>query len=338
MTRSPIIVLGNARPAHIPPLEPSKCDTVNCVPLDLIPPDSFDSLLAFTRQHGGPPSLFLKYRRNQLELVLAMTGVELRNKEIVEIGGGVSGQALLLSTLAQRVIVTDLLHVESVHGTAFAEAAAIRRLNRQHLFFVCSRAESLPLPDASADVAFSSYALEHIEERREAVAEINRILRDDGIAIVVVPNVMAAVIRMLWFLLVHAPRQALKVILLRSGLAQRLGMELRYAPDFRYKPHGAYPGHFAELSASRIGEWDDLFRQQGFEIAQRFSLEHESYLAFFSWRLRLASQQRALRMLRAIGPKAAAVWLGPAYGFVAKKGRAQARNQASTMTRSYSST
>jgi SAM-dependent methyltransferase len=45
----------------------------------------------------------------------------------------------------------------------------------------------LPLPDASVDFVYASHVLEHVPDDRRAIAEIYRILRPGGIAILPVP-------------------------------------------------------------------------------------------------------------------------------------------------------
>jgi len=49
----------------------------------------------------------------------------------------------------------------------------------------------LPFADRSFDFVFASHVLEHIQEDGEAIAEIARILRPDGVAVVPVPVIAA---------------------------------------------------------------------------------------------------------------------------------------------------
>lgn len=288
--------------------------------------EQFERLVAFAAGHNGPPRGFLAYRRNQLELALALSHVDVRGKRVVEVGGGVSGQSFLLSTLADQVVSTDLLDIESVHGGDFRQAAAIREIAAGRLFFVCGRGEALPLRDDSTDVVFSSFVFEHIDDRQAAAREIRRVLHRDGRAVVLVPNVMDTILRALWFATAHGPRQAVKSALIRTGLARQFGHEFRNPPSLRYGTHGRYPSHRAELAASRIGSWDKLFRQQGFEIERRFSVSYEGYLTFFSPTLTVLLQRHLLGVIRWLGATGPGVWLGVSYGFVARPdGRSRSR-------------
>lgn len=284
--------------------------------------EDFDRLVTFAADHGGPPKNFLAYRRNQLDLVLALSGIDVQGKQVVEVGGGVSGQSYLLSTLADRVVCTDLLSVESIYGGDFSEAAAIRDITSGRLLFVCGRAEELPLADECADVVFSSYVLEHVAKREAAAREMHRILRPGGHVVVLVPNAMETILRTLWFATVYWPRQVAKLGLIRSGLTRRFGMRFRNPPDLRYHTHGTYTGFRAELAESRIDAWDEIFRKAGFEIVRRYSLSYESYLAslgFFSSILTLILQQSLLRVSQYVGRSRLGVWIGPSYGFVARR-------------------
>jgi SAM-dependent methyltransferase len=46
---------------------------------------------------------------------------------------------------------------------------------------------SIPYPDASFDVVICSHVLEHVPDDRRAIAELARVVRPDGMALVVVP-------------------------------------------------------------------------------------------------------------------------------------------------------
>lgn len=278
----------------------------------------FDQLAAFAAQSGGPPLEFLTYRRRQLELALSLARVDLRGKRVLEVGGGVSGQAFLLTGVAQSVISTDLLDIRSIYGGDFTQAAAIRDLASGRLAFVCGRAESLPIADESADVVFSSYVLEHVTDRRAAAREMRRVLRRGGEAVVLVPNVMESIIRTVWFATYYWPRQLIKLLLLRSRAAALLGLTTRFPPDLRLRTHGTYDSYLDELGGSRMDVWDEMFRASDFEIIRRFSMRHEYYVAFFSSRLQVVVQRLLDGLLRATGASVPMVWVAPTYGFVAR--------------------
>lgn len=53
---------------------------------------------------------------------------------------------------------------------------------------VQSDATSIDLPDASADVVVSCHVIEHLDDARAAIRELHRILRDDGVGLIAVPQ------------------------------------------------------------------------------------------------------------------------------------------------------
>lgn len=286
-----------------------------------IPEERFRRLLAFAAERGSPPREFLTYRKTQLDLILALSGIDVAGKHVIEVGGGVSGQAFLLAALAARVVSTDLLNVESVYGGDFGVAAAIRDIAGGNLSFVCGRAEELPLASGSADIVFSSYVFEHVQDRATAARETHRILRPGGLAVVLVPNLMETVLRTIWFIAVYWPRQAAKLFLTRTRLSTALGVRIRYPPDLRHHTHGSYSGLRAELAGSRMGTWDSIFREAGFEIVRRYTVNYEAYLGLFGDRLSHALQRRLLRLTKLVGATALGAWLGPGYGVVLQRRR-----------------
>ncbi|MBI4494132.1 MAG: methyltransferase domain-containing protein [Chloroflexi bacterium] len=231
--------------------------------------ETFGRLLAAAEALGGPPPDFLRYRRNQLDLILAQADIPWSGT-VLELGGGVSGQGLLLADLAPRVVCTDLLEVTSVYGGDFTQAARLASFAPSgRLQFICGRGEDLPLQSNSVDVVFSSYVFEHIGDRPAAAAEIWRVLRPGGVAIANVPNIMEPAFRALHFSLRVAPIQVAKAALARSGLDRRAGLRFRVPPPRRprsvrelrqwlrgtltYPPHGDYGNHLEELLASTPG-------------------------------------------------------------------------------------
>jgi SAM-dependent methyltransferase len=61
---------------------------------------------------------------------------------------------------------------------------AVARGARSRQEFVVADAASMPFPDASFDVVVSSYAVHHWPDRQAGIAEVMRVLRPGGRAIV----------------------------------------------------------------------------------------------------------------------------------------------------------
>ncbi len=255
---------------------------------------------------------------------------------LLEIGGGVSGHALLLTDVAERVICTDLLEVGSSYGGKFAEAARLRHsVTSGRLEYVCGRGEALPLRDGCVDTVFSSFVLEHIGTRSAAVAEIRRVLRPGGYVITNVPNRLEQVYRALGFYPTTVPKQLVKSALNWTGLDRRLRVRMAVLPaprprtiaearrwirsTFTYPPHGDYPDHWEEFVASGISRWDRLFEQHGLRICRRFTVTLEKHFSLLNSRLTMRMQHLLLPFVRRYGDSPAAVIAGVSYCFVARK-------------------
>lgn len=61
------------------------------------------------------------------------------------------------------------------------------RIHYKEVQKILGTAEKIPLPNKSVDCLIASHILEHINELDKALKEINRVLKDEGIALVVLP-------------------------------------------------------------------------------------------------------------------------------------------------------
>lgn len=116
---------------------------------------------------GGEPAL---------EAIVA--GLDLRDREVVDIGCGLGGYDLLLARrYGARVIGLDVEAPIIEHGRRLVAAAGLS----DRVALRLTGPGPLPLPDASADVAFGKDAWIHIEDKRAFFAEIYRVLKPGGV-------------------------------------------------------------------------------------------------------------------------------------------------------------
>lgn len=102
-------------------------------------------------------------------------------KAVVDAACGDGYGSALLARHAQRVTGVD--------ASAETVAAARRRYGEAtNLEYVEGRCESLPVADASVDLAVSFETIEHLDEPRALIAEAARVLRPDGVFVVSTPN------------------------------------------------------------------------------------------------------------------------------------------------------
>jgi ubiquinone/menaquinone biosynthesis C-methylase UbiE len=64
----------------------------------------------------------------------------------------------------------------------------------ESLPIVKGEAENIPFPDKSFDVVYSSHVIEHVYSEVKALAEMKRVLKDDGILIIGMPTATMAII------------------------------------------------------------------------------------------------------------------------------------------------
>lgn len=121
------------------------------------------------------PIRFIERRR--LEILRAMVGPH-RGKDIAEVGSG-GGHVL-------RMFPDARLTAVDVSGV-FLDTAR-KNLRGYDVRFVKGELAALALPPASFDVVICTEVLEHTQEPAAILAEIRRLLRPDGAAVITVPN------------------------------------------------------------------------------------------------------------------------------------------------------
>ena len=135
---------------------------------------------------------------------------------------------------------------------------------------ITAAAEHIPFPDNHFDVVYSSNAIEHFADLTRGVAELARVLKHDGRAVLLIPTGTMAAIRMpsLWLFYTH---RSIGKFLLRTRSLQGF-MEIILGP-----PHGT-EARFAiqETSVFSIKRWRCL-------IETEFTIEHELRPCLYSW-------------------------------------------------------
>ncbi len=100
----------------------------------------------------------------------------LTGKRVLEIGSGAGQCARWLRTQGAEAYGLDLSERQLQHARRIDEESGVPVPS------VCGTATALPFPDASFDITFSSFgALQFVADTDVMVAEIARVLRDDGV-------------------------------------------------------------------------------------------------------------------------------------------------------------
>jgi GT2 family glycosyltransferase/ubiquinone/menaquinone biosynthesis C-methylase UbiE len=102
-------------------------------------------------------------------------------KEVLDVACGEGYGSRLLSEVAKSVVGVDISPDAVDHARRIYE-------DRPNLSFHEGSVTALPLGNASVDVVVSFETLEHLEQQREMLAEIRRVLRTRGVLVLSSPN------------------------------------------------------------------------------------------------------------------------------------------------------
>ncbi|MFP4346608.1 MAG: methyltransferase domain-containing protein [Anaerolineales bacterium] len=125
-------------------------------------------------RRGNPSFVWRAGQERRLEMIREHAPLE--NRRVLDVGCGVG-----MYPAAFRRYTPDVYGVEIEHDRA--------REAREHAAGVVqARGETLPFPDDSFDVAHSNEVLEHVDDDRQAVEELVRVVRPGGRIVIFVPN------------------------------------------------------------------------------------------------------------------------------------------------------
>ena len=124
---------------------------------------------------GEPSYVWRAGQQRRLEMIVQAAGERIK-RQILENGCGVGMYVEHLSPFGGRVIGLEYDF----------ERAAEARKNSPHILNAAG--ESIPLPTSTFDLILSHEVLEHVQDDREAVCEMVRVLKPGGRAVIFVPN------------------------------------------------------------------------------------------------------------------------------------------------------
>ena len=101
-------------------------------------------------------------------------------KRVLDVGCGTGYGSSHLAEVAESVVGGDISRA--------AIRYAKRRYVAQNIEFLRLNAETLDLPDKSFDFVISTENFEHLRNQRANIAEMARVLRDDGMLLLATPN------------------------------------------------------------------------------------------------------------------------------------------------------
>jgi ubiquinone/menaquinone biosynthesis C-methylase UbiE len=198
---------------------------------------------------------------------------------VLELGCGIGYQSAFLAQISDEVIATDLPDEDLFsHAPGMKQAKLLHdQLNIDNVKLVGCSAEELPFEDDSFDMVFSSHVLEHIPDQSKALAEINRVLKPNGIHFCVVPTTAEKVYAFFNFYLYLIQRSVIaifrKLRLLKKSNPVSLDENVIAKPTSKSPsilkyfpfppPHGHYSHYLQELKSWTPGKWANKLTRDG---------------------------------------------------------------------------
>lgn len=213
----------------------------------------------------------LKHRHSkrecELKSVFSRINVNTADLSVLEIGSGTGYQLELLSLIFEKAKGIDI------------EESNYRDFRSNSVIVYDSK--NIPFSEDSFDCVFSSNTLEHIPHLEEIDKEINRVLKNDGIAIHILPTH----IWRFWTIITHyftLPERIFRMLTRKKTATARPGENLKRdmpAPlGIKYKllevifpsRHGERGNRFTELFYFHPNWWLSFFKKQNWEIIDSF--------------------------------------------------------------------
>lgn len=221
---------------------------------------------------------------------------------VLDVGCGNGFIAYLMSLISKEVIATDLYAPDTRSHTVGIESA--RRLflktgSRNIPLLSCS-IEQIPFKDDSFDVVFSSYTLHYLKDRAPALNELRRVVKKDGLVILMVPNFIERIYAFFQFYLYFAvkffkllkKKISEKKVVPGSGEGEAPLTLSKIKENYKYfpfpGPHGAYKNSFEEMISHMPSRWNREFNKAGLYAQSSFTTTFVPYPLFLTISLRLA--------------------------------------------------
>jgi len=182
--------------------------------------------------------------------------------KVLEMGGGNGFQATIIESWGCNVTSLDL-------------PQTLRSCKLHHPVQEYD-GRTIPFPDQSFDLIFSSNVLEHVPDLANVLREIARVVKRGGVIIHILPTSTWRI----WTCLSHylfGLKLCARLMLPADGISRAYSQQIvgkkrtraeMISRLFYAGPHGEYPNAFYEIYAFGRRRWTRLFNDRGFEVVQ----------------------------------------------------------------------
>lgn len=261
-------------------------------------------LFSALEKHPGqlPPAYYYKLRKKEFDFISSNINLD-KSHRLLEIGCGCGFQAALFSQRVGTVFAMDKYNIKKnkkgvlTYGIRLEQIGQIKDLLKSNnLYFQIACVEALPYKKESMDIAFLSYVLQYLPERDKALGQIYRVLKKEGLLIIVVTTAIDKLLSILRHFMVICKKLSL----------EKLDIE------------GAYSSNLEELIKSFPYCWIRLIKEQGFEVVDVFSLRFLPFELFGS-DLKIELYEKFSFFVKFVGTRFPCKYFGNAICLIAQK-------------------
>ncbi len=134
-----------------------------------------NSIMEKAAERGVPSQVWRAGQDRRLRMIREAAGERLRGRVFVD-GCGVGMYLARLAEFARQAVGLDIEHQRTIEA---------RQRTPQ---VICGAGENLPLPDDTFDLVLSHEVIEHVQDDRQAILEIVRVLKPGGRLVLFCPN------------------------------------------------------------------------------------------------------------------------------------------------------
>lgn len=254
---------------------------------------------------------------------------------VLEIGCGNGFFSYLLSFASGKVVASDLYAKNSrTHTPGINNACRFISKSEKGNIFLCACAmNQLPFKDETFDMIFSGYTLQYTKDRTLALSEMRRVVKKDGVVMLVVPNFIERFYSFFQFYIYFIVKITKSIFKRIFKIKNKTTLKsesqpfntARFRENYRYfpfpGPHGAYRNSFEEMIRHMPCNWNREFKKAGFKVVDSLTTAFLPYPLLLTISTRLTCKFLFLtkRFTRFFGRKPFIKYLGYNYCAVLKK-------------------